>query len=142
MYRVLKPGGVTLHVAEAFSDNWLCRRARREPEAFQRVWIEEPDHRFVEDADTLVRRFQEAGFKVDWVRAIQGYLPEAGLLAFFLRDQRHLPAWLRCWRWIDGLAGRSDLSREVASLLLTPVAVVNRFAKPSQGLGVIVKARK
>jgi ubiquinone/menaquinone biosynthesis C-methylase UbiE len=142
MFRVLKPGGVTLHVAEAFSENWLYRIARTEPQAFQRTWIDEVDHHFVEDVETLVARFKTAGFEVRRATGVMGFIPEVGSVAALFRDHRSIPFWLKWWRAADRLLSRSDVGKELASLALTPLAGINAWARPNQGLGCVILAFK
>jgi SAM-dependent methyltransferase len=142
MFRVLRPGGITLHVAEAFSENWLYRIALKEPDAFQRTWIDEVDHHFVEDVDTLAARFRAAGFRVRKVSGVMGFIPEVGCVASLFRDHRAIPFWLKCWRAADRLLSRTDIGKELGSLALTPLARINALARPERGLGCIILAVK
>lgn len=140
--RVLRRGGLTIHVAETESDGWLARIARREPEAYKQAWIEAPDHRNLETADRLVERFSEAGFQMLKAQPIQAYLPECGQLCGLMARHQQMPWWLRSWVGLDQLLSQNDVIKELTSLLLTPLGMVNHLAAPSQGLGLIVVAQK
>ncbi len=140
--RVLRQGGLTIHIAETDSNSWLARIARREPAAYQRVWIEEPDHRNLEPADRLLERFSEAGFQILKAQPIQAYVPECGSLYGLLLHHQKLPLWLKGMVGLDWLLSRNDVVKELTSLLLTPLGTINRLAAPAQGLGLIVVAQK
>jgi SAM-dependent methyltransferase len=140
--RVLRPGGVTIHIAETDSDSWLARVARREPEAYQQVWIEDPDHRNLEPADRLLGRFTEAGFHILKAQPIQAYIPECGALYGLMYRHKKLPLWLKGLVGLDWLLSRSDVVKELTSLLLTPLGTINHLASPARGLGLIVVAQK
>lgn len=140
--RVLRKGGLTIHIAEIESDGWLARRAKREIEAYQRVWIEEPDHRNLETSDQLQERFTAAGFQILEAQPIQAYLSECGQLYGLMYRHKRLPLWLKVWRGLDYLFSRQVVIKELVSLLQTPIGMINRIALPSQGLGLIVIAKK
>lgn len=140
--RLLRQGGVTIHIAEIESDGWLARIAKREPEAYRQVWIEEPDHRNLESAGRLVERFRESGFQILKTQPIQPYLPECGQLYGLMYRHRQLPPWLKLWRGLDYVLSRNDVIKELTSLLLTLPGLINHRAAPSQGLGLIVIAQK
>jgi len=142
IFRVLKPGGVTIHVAEVESFSWIAEVAKREPEAYQKTWIDEPDHRALEPAEALVRRFEAAGFTVEKKIPMEAYIPSAGGVFGMLKAHRNLPLWLRAWRGLDRPIAGSDLLRELATLLVSPIGLINHLAPVNQGLGLVIRARK
>jgi|GEM_PF-2759893 len=142
MFRVLKPGGVTLHLAEADSDGWMARIAKREPEPYRNVWIEEPDHRAMEPARVQLERFRRAGFVVEMARPYMPILPTFGALHFLFKEHKHLPAWLKMACFFDGLVAGNETRCELLNIGLTPLAFVNLFAPVEAGMGLIIKARK
>jgi SAM-dependent methyltransferase len=141
-HRLLKPGGVTIHVAETFAPfNWICRRAIRDTETYQRNWEDIPDHRYLLWAYEYKELFRQEFSDVE-VTPLQAWIPECGIISVLLKGTPGLPLWLRGLRWLDEKLAKRTWTRELTSLLLTPVAWINRFAPVEQGLGVIIKARK
>jgi len=141
MFRVLRPGGVTLHFAEADSDGWLARIAKREPEAYHKVWIDGPDHRAMEPAEVQLERFRQAGFEIELARPFFPIMPAYGLTSALLKEHKRLPAWLKLVCFFDGLVKNAVLA-EIIYLVQTPLAFLNYFAPQKAGLGLIIKARK
>lgn len=142
MFRVLRPGGITLHVAEVDSDGWMARVAKREPEVYQQVWIEDVDHRALEPPMEQLRRFQKAGFIVEQARPVMGLLPACGSIKRWLGRNNALPLWLRIWRAVDALLSRKEIIAEAANVLLLPFSLVNRLARLESGMCMIIQARK
>ena len=142
MFRVLRPGGVTVHLAEADSDGWMARVAKREPVPYQKVWIDEPDHRAMEPAGVQLERFRQAGFVIELARPYMPILPSLGVLHALFREHQRLPAWLKLARFCDSLVAGNEALCEILNVGLTPLAFVNLFAPPEAGLGLIIKARK
>jgi ubiquinone/menaquinone biosynthesis C-methylase UbiE len=140
--RVLRKGGLTIHIAEIESDGWLARIAKREAEVYQRVWVEAPDHRNLETADRLLARFTAAGFQILEAQPIQAYLPECGQLYGLMYRHQRLSLWLKTLVRLDYVLSRQTVIKELTSLLMTPLGMINRLASPGQGLGLIVVARK
>ncbi len=141
MFRVLKPGGITLHVAEIDSTGWMARIAKREPEPYHENWIEAPDHRYLESADDLIERFDEAGFTIQSLSPVQGIIPVVGALTAGFKDHRKLPPWLAMAVIIDSWF-TSEVAKEIGDILITPVALFNRFALIDWGNMIIIKAIK
>ena len=142
MFRVLKPGGVTLHLAEADSDGWMARIAKREPGPYRNTWVESPDHRAMETAAVQMDRFRRAGFVIEKARPYMPILPAAGFIYASLKEHRRLPAWLKLVRFFDSLVAGNESLCEIINVVLTPLAFVNLFARVESGLGLIIKARK
>lgn len=143
MFRVLKPGGVTIHVAETESSGWLANQARKEPAAYQKAWVDDPDHHNLEPVEILRLRLTVAGFCKIQTIPIQPIIPECGTIYGLLREHKNLPAWLAALRAADKALSANGALRELTSLALTPVAaLVNRFGSRRSGLGTIVIAHK
>lgn len=71
IYRVLKPGGRTLHYIESEGDDPLTRYARQDPVLYQRYILGPEGHEGLESPGASFRRFREAGFQP--VREIPAY---------------------------------------------------------------------
>lgn len=64
IYRVLKPGGRTLHYVEAEGDDPLMAFARSSPELYARYILEPEGHIGLEPAREIATRFAKAGFAI------------------------------------------------------------------------------
>jgi len=142
IFRVLKPGGVTIHVAEVESFSWIAEIARREPEAYQQTWIEEPDHRALEPATKLLQRFEAAGFTIEKAIPMEAWIPAVGGIHGMLRAHTKLPLWLRVARWLDRQLAKVDLVKELATVFISPLGLLNPLAPVNNGLGLVIRARK
>jgi SAM-dependent methyltransferase len=142
IFRVLRPGGKTLHLAEADSDSWLVRIAKREPEAYRKAWVEIPDHLAMETVEAQVSRFKKAGFVMDKVIPVQGILPECGVISSGLKYHTKLPLWMRVLRGMDDLLARNAVVKELVTVIMSPFAFVNWFARPEAGLALLFVAHK
>ena len=142
IHRVLRPGGMTLHLAEVDSDGWVARIAKREPIPYQKTWVDEPDHRAMEPAGVLIERFRKAGFVIEKAQPMQAIIPQCGFLSVAFREHEKLPVWLKALRSVDRQLSRREVLSEIVCLALTPFAVVNLFGRVESGLGLILRARK
>ena len=70
IHRVLRPGGLSLHVIETDSRCWLMERAKQSPELYQRHLIEQDGHVGLELPSEVVTRFERAGFEVESVSVL------------------------------------------------------------------------
>jgi len=142
MFRVLRPGGITLHLAEADSNGWLARIAKRESAPYQHVWIDVPDHRAMETAEVQLARFRKAGFVIEKSRPFLPVVVPCGAISVLLKEHKNLPLWLKMFRYCDGILAKNEIICEIANVVLTPLSVINLFAPVGHGLGILIKARK
>lgn len=68
--RVLRPGGVSLHVVETDSRGWLMEEAKAEPVLYQRYLIDQDGHVGLELGSAVVARFERAGLTVEEVETL------------------------------------------------------------------------
>lgn len=68
--RVLRPGGVTVHLIETDGDNELIRIAKQNPELYRKYLIEPDGHVGLEKATQVVARFEALGFGLKHVEKI------------------------------------------------------------------------
>ena len=61
--RLLRPGGLTVHVIETDSRHPLIERAKRHPESYRRSLIDPDGHVGLELADTAIERFRRHGLE-------------------------------------------------------------------------------
>jgi SAM-dependent methyltransferase len=70
IHRVLRPGGLTLHVIETDSSCRLMELAKQSPALYQRHLIEEDGHVGLETATEVVARFERKGFEVEAIHVL------------------------------------------------------------------------
>jgi len=123
MFRVLKPGGRTVHCAEVDSDNFWFRLGHKHPELFHEYFVDRPGHFGLEMTDKLHARFQKHGFKLVRSQPISGFTVEPGtVVALFDNEYRQYHRWLSPLIAIDRVLNANLLIRECFNVLLEPVA--------------------
>lgn len=141
MYRVLKPGGRTIHVIETDGTNWWMRFAHRYPELFQLYLVDIPGHIGLELADEVCSRFRKAGFKQLQCKKYAGAIQECGALAAtFDNEFKGKSGVMRGVVGIDRLLSRNLLVKELCNLLLEPIAQLVDACTPleqANGLRVV-----
>jgi SAM-dependent methyltransferase len=70
IYRVLRPGGLSLHVVETDSNGWLMEQAKEAPELYRRYLVDQDGHVGLELASEAVARFERAGLAVEAVAVL------------------------------------------------------------------------
>jgi SAM-dependent methyltransferase len=103
IHRVLKPGGKSVHFIETDSENIFVRRAKRDPDLYQKYFVERVGHNGLELPSVILKRFQRQGFVVEDVTKM---------------DSGILPPWYYLW-YLDNeytqrqraLAGKVRLAR-------------------------------
>lgn len=63
IYRVLKPGGKTLHYIEVDGTNLLLKFAKKYPALYRKYFVDQDGHIGLESINDNVARFTKAGFK-------------------------------------------------------------------------------
>ena len=64
MKRILKPGGVLVSLQDCDCNNWLWQWAKRDPELFQKHFVENDGHYGLLHPSRNLQLFREAGFEV------------------------------------------------------------------------------
>jgi len=100
IWRVLRPGGRTLHYIEADGADPALRFARRDPELFKKHIIEPEGHIGLEPADRIFARFRAAGFKpLAELPVYRGLLYWGRVRQYFDNEYRGRSFWVD--RWVD-----------------------------------------
>lgn len=131
MYRVLRPGGRTVHVIETDSTNLWLSFAHRYPELFQRYFVEVPGHISLEMPSALRARFLRHGFKEVRFEKFSSTIQECGTIYGCFNNEfkeKHLGVKLAVA--VDRLFSRNLLTAEAANLLLEPVARICDWMTP------------
>lgn len=143
MYRVLKPGGRTIHVIETDSQCYWFRFAKRYPERFREVFIERPGHIGLELPSVVRRRFLEAGFEEVRCLKYAGNVWDCGALLPFRTAYAGLSPWVDFCAGVSAALGRNLAVRELCNLILEPVArLSDRFTPLDHGIGLLAIFRK
>lgn len=123
MYRVLKPGGRTVHVIETDANSCWGRFAHRHPALFQKYLVDLPGHISLELPTQLQARFLKHGFKPVRFQKYASAVMECGALAgCFDNEYKELSAGLRFAVGLDRLLARNLVVRELVNLALEPIA--------------------
>jgi ubiquinone/menaquinone biosynthesis C-methylase UbiE len=126
MYRVLKPGGRTVHMIETDAINIWTLQAKKIPGFFEKYFVDMPGHFGLELPTALRARFLKHGFKEIRFKKISSNLqPLGGIEVIFKHDFDKHPAWLRAIVRLDGLLGRNLAVREALQFLMEPVVMLD-----------------
>ncbi len=87
IYRVLKPGGRTIHYVEIESRDPLMRFARGYPELYRKYIIDPDGHVGMEDVPGTIRRFRDLGLRPIEEKAVYRGLTYAGRLVKYFDNE-------------------------------------------------------
>ena len=131
IFRVLKPGGRTIHCIEAESTNPWNRFARQYPELYQEHFVDKPGHIGMELASQWRARFLKHGFREITFKKLASRIQEPGVLtAFFDNPYRNKSRWIAGWVAVDRLLSRSFAVKEALNFLLEPLAQIDDWLTP------------
>jgi SAM-dependent methyltransferase len=144
MYRVLKPGGQTVHVIETDGKNWLMRFAHQQPTLFQKYFVDVPGHISLELPRLVRERFLKQGFKEVRFKKFAGPIQECGGLAGCLDNEytRGHPG-VKALVTADRILSRNLLVKEAVNLVQEPIAqVLERLTPVDNANGLLVIFQK
>lgn len=125
MYRVLKPGGRTVHVIETDAANCWFRFAHRYPDLFQKYFVDVPGHISLELPSQLRARFLKHGFKEVRFAKYATAIPECGALTgVFDTEYKQKSGRVRACVALDRFLSCNLLVKEATNLLLEPAAQI------------------
>lgn len=144
IYRVVKPGGRTLHYIEAEGDDPLTAFAKRDADLYRRRIIGPEGHEGIEAPSATCRRFRSAGFRPvaeQPVYRLLMYPPRVVQLYDNEYARRSLPLGLAVGvsKAVTRLAPLALASSLVAAGVLE---VTDRLLPPDWGSGVLVEYQK
>ena len=144
IYRVLKPGGRTVHVIETDGNTRWFRFAHRYPALFQKYFVDRPGHISLELPTRLKARFLKQGFReVRFLKYASAVMECGALAGFFDNEYKQQSAGLRLAVGLDRLLARHLLVKELVNLLLEPVAqIVDRVTPQDNATGALVVFEK
>lgn len=140
MYRVLKPGGRTVHVIETDCNNVWFRQAKKIPGFFEKHFVDVPGHVGLELPTVLRERFLKHGFKeVRFKKLYSTFQPVSNVSDIFQDNFEKHPAWLRFVVRVDKVLGKKMAVREALHLLMEPLAQIDDAITPlNHGCGMCV----
>lgn len=143
--RVLKPGGLTLHLIETDSTNPWFRIAHREPALFQKYFVEQiGGHIGLDLPNQLVERWQNNGFSVMSAKPIWGLVWPIRYYANLFDNEYRQKFWqINIMVWLSKIVSRIKLIEVGANILLSPVnALVNIISPFNWGQGIFIVCKK
>jgi ubiquinone/menaquinone biosynthesis C-methylase UbiE/uncharacterized protein YbaR (Trm112 family) len=144
IFRVLRPGGRTVHVIETDATNVWYRFAHTYPELFEEYFVQVPGHISMELPSELRARFLKHGFREITFRKYAGFVQDCGGIAgVFNNDYKRKSIFIRIAVEIDRLFSSNLLVREAMNLILEPFAqVADRFTPFDYANGAMVVYEK
>ena len=144
MYRVLKPGGRTVHVIETDADNIWLRYLRRNPAWFKEIFVDRPGHIGLELPSQLRNRFLRAGFKQVRFEKFVGTVPDCGFLsACFDNEIKNQSRILGTAVFLDRILASHPVLKEATNVLLEPASKIsNLFTSIDDSHGTLVVFEK
>lgn len=144
IYRVLKPGGKTLHVIETDSDNAWFKFAHKYPELFQKYFIEQiGGHIGLEMPRNVVERWKENDFKVIKTIKIWGVIWPVQDYQIFDNEYKYLSKLVRIIVIISKIFSKIKLIKVGVNILLNPINLsVESMTSLNNGQGLMIVCQK
>lgn len=145
IYRVLKPGGKTLHVIETDSTNIWIRIAHRDPELFKKYFILQiGGHIGLEMPSACVARWKTDGFTIVKAKKIWGLIwPIQDYAGLFGNEYADRSLLVRAVVFISKLCSRFKIVQVLVNIMLNPVnSIVETILPFDNGQGVMIVCQK
>lgn len=141
IYRVLKPGGKTMHYIEAEGDDPLTTFAKSDPLLYQRHIIGPEGHEGIESPQATFQRFRNEGFLPVREQAAYRLIMYAGrVVQLYDNEYAHRSRLLRMAVALCRMLSRNRLLEIAANLAIaTLLEVTDRVLPSSWGSGVMVE---
>ncbi|GIW07796.1 MAG: hypothetical protein KatS3mg060_2601 [Dehalococcoidia bacterium] len=144
LYRVLKPGGRTLHYIEAEGVDPVTRFARRWPDAYQKHFIDPEGHIGMERPTAIFARFRRHGFKPvheEGAYKILVYVNRA--VQLYDVDYARRSPLLGLWAWTAKAALRVPAAETLGNLVMAAgIEIGDRALPVDWGSGALVEYEK
>ena len=145
IYRVLKPGGKTLHVIETDSTNIWFRIAHRDPVLFKKYFIEQiGGHVGLEMPMDCVKRWQKNMFEVKKKEKIWGTIwPIQYYKELFGHEYQSDFSKVNRIVIFSKVLSKNKLIREIINIILNPLnSLYCFFTNLDKGAGIMIIAKK
>jgi ubiquinone/menaquinone biosynthesis C-methylase UbiE len=131
IYRVLKPGGRTIHCIETDANHLWFSFGRQHPALFQRHFIDRFGHVGMELPSRLRARFLTHGFHEVLFQKFAGLIQEPGTVAsWFDNEYRSKSKWISLCVACDRLFSPHFLVVALGNFILEPVARLENWLSP------------
>lgn len=142
--RVLKPGGKTIHVIETDSTNIWFRTAHKDPELFQKYFVEEiGGHIGLEMPSDVVNRFKNIGFDIAVVKKIWGLIWPVQDYARMMQGFSHLSPLAKFASSLSKILGKNQIVRSILNVVLNPInSLIEAVTPLNHGQGLMLVAQK
>jgi SAM-dependent methyltransferase len=144
MYRVLRPGGRTVHVIETDATNGWFRFAHSDPRLFHKYFVDVPGHISLEMPNELRARFLRHGFKQVRFKKYASAIQECGTISgYFNNEYKQKNALVKTAVGLDRLLSSNLVVKEITNLLLEPAAkATDLLSAFDSGSGALVVFEK
>jgi ubiquinone/menaquinone biosynthesis C-methylase UbiE len=145
IYRVLKPGGLTLHIVETDSENYWLKFAHRYPELFQKYFIEKiGGHMGLEMPSECVQRWESSGFVLIAKEKIWGSIwPIRDYASLFDNEYKHKSFFVSAIVTVSKLLGKIKVIEILTNIILNPInSTVELTTGLNHGNGLMLAGKK
>lgn len=145
IYRVLKPGGKTLHIVETDSENAWFRFAHKYPELFQKYFIEQiGGHIGLEMPREAVSRWKENNFEIIKAIKIWGLIwPIQDYKSLFDNEYQKKSLFIKMVVFKSKILSKLRPIREMINIFLNPInSVVESLTDLNHGQGIMLICQK
>lgn len=144
IYRVLKPGGRTLHYIEAEGTDPVTRMAKQNRELYEESFIAPEGHIGMEAPSAIFARFRRAGFApVAELGAYKVLVYVNRAIQLYDNDYRERSPFLKVWTNAARLAMKSPALETVGNLLVAAgLEIGDRVLPRDWGSGALVEYEK
>ncbi|MEK7097440.1 MAG: class I SAM-dependent methyltransferase [Patescibacteria group bacterium] len=142
--RVLKPGGKTLHVIETDSENFWFKIAHKNPDLFQKYFIEKiGGHIGLEMPDKVVKRWMNNGFEILKVKKIWGVVWPIQDYQMFDNEYENLLRSAKTFVIISKILSKVKLVQVGVNILLNPLnSIIESLTPINKGQGLMLICQK
>jgi ubiquinone/menaquinone biosynthesis C-methylase UbiE len=143
--RILKPGGKAINIIETDSTNIWFRIAHRQPELFQKYFIEKiGGHIGLELPTECISRWEASGFKIDSAEKLWGLVwPIRDYASLFDNEYAKDSAGIKLIVFISKFFGKIKIIEVLINIILNPVSyLVEKLFPLNNGQGLMLVCKK
>ena len=144
IYRILKPGGKTLHIIETDSKNRWFKFAHKYPELFQKYFIEQiGGHIGLEMPDQVVGRWKKNNFEVAKAIKIWGLIWPIQGYNIFDNEYQEKSHFVKLVVIISKMLSKFRVIREFVNIILNPLnSIIETLTEINHGQGLMIVCKK
>lgn len=144
IYRILKPGGLTLHYIEADSHDPLMSWCKKNPELYQEYVVGQEGHIGMETASDTMKRFRKYGFlPVSEIGVYRLFMYLQRVPFLFDNEFRTKSGVINSLVWLSTLLLKNKVTESIVNLGIVGVLeITDRILPKNWSNGVLVAYRK